>query len=533
MNNNLDKYLATIDQVKKTIEDVPLEIVKGTKKMKKKYHMVAVAERNIFVSNMLNQYQLDLDKIKEVLDERVNNILPKSPSIEIDDFKNKVNLLKKVLKYNNKYNDFYDKTSFEKIIYDMDNIENSNLKEVNSVLIYVVDKFDRAFIKLTELDFNYTIYTKKYMTYFLENVGTDDFDEVMANKFNEIYWNCPNLLTHLKLNINFLIDKYKSRLIDFCETKKAILFEQSGTDLLSYEQVYEETRVIYEETIKNDKYINIYNFVNGDSNINDYLESSSYRKGVISKFINIDSLNDDNREKFYLDVLDLGYTIEEIENYRYFEPIIKDVINRYSNLVKSKGLYKQKDKQIRKLEKLKNKKVLKYSKLESLHNSRFTNKLNKLSIEINDQVNVLSNLYRELEDARINEKIAKFINDESMISDAALLANSFYGYLKSVIIRDYEITDAEEIPVIMDKFYDFVYNPNNVIINKFGFSNENDFELLIKNKYKLFDINLNDDFSANIEELKKNIKFIEKLYYLEKEKVSLNDIKLVCEVKKI
>ena len=531
--NNIDEYVLKIDQVKKTIEEVPLEIAKGTKKMKKKYHEVAITERNLFVTNMIASYQQDLAILKETLDAKVDQILPESKSVDIDLYKNKLLLLNKVLKYNNPYNDYNDKTSFEKIIYEMDNIENSNLKEVNSVLLYIINKFDRSFVKLNNNDFSYTVYTKKYMTYFFDNLNSDDFDEIMADKFNEIYWNCPNLLTHLKLNINFLVEKYKARLLEFCTMKRTNLFEQTETNTENYEEVYKETRINYEESIKNDAYTNIYQFINGEVNVNDYLASSSYKKSVISKFTIEEFSNIENHENFYLEVLDLGYTVEEIENYRYFEPIIKDIVNRYNNIAKNKGVTKLKNKQISKLEKLKNKNVSKYNKLDNANNIKFSNKLNKLSSLINEQITSLNTLYRELEDARINDKIAKFINDESTIYDAALLANSFYGYLKSVIVRDYELETDIEVIEIMEKFYSFVYNPNNVIIKKFVFLDQNDFELLIKNKYKLFDITLNDDFSASIDDLKKNIKFVERLYHLEKNNINLEDIKFVCEVKKI
>ncbi|MDD3453240.1 MAG: hypothetical protein PHN42_03065 [Bacilli bacterium] len=532
--NNLQSYLEIIEELKNKVDLFPLELFEGTKKMKENYNKQAILDRNDFVMNLIDKYEINLDIIKNQLNQRLTKLLPENKNNALDIINNKLILLRKVIKYNNKINDVEDKTGFNKIIYNMDNLINTDLREVNNTLLYVINKFNMASIKLTIQDFEYSIYTKKYMQSFLQLMNTDSFDSAMSEKFDEIYWNCPNLLVHLRLNVIDLINKYNKKLVEFVKLKQNNLFKQSQTNVNDYEQTYLFERKNYEQMLLRDPYINVNKFINNQLNINDYLINSSIRKNNISKFINFDvfeKFSEQEKSKFYLDIISLGDSICEVECYRYFEPLIKDIIERYKNKEKNKGLYNLKLKEIKKLEKEKNKQVIKYFKLESKEKN---NKLIKISSDINEKIDILNQLYKDLEDSRINEKIYKYINEESTIYDAIKFISSFYGYLKSLIVKEFKINTNQEINEIIDRFYNFAYDTNNVIINKFNLFSKYDIELLIKNKYQLFNINITkEDLVENISSLKETIKYIKEIYYLESDSISLNDIKLICEIKKI
>ena len=531
--NKIEGYLEEINNQKNQIELFPLEITEGTKKMKEKYRLQSINDRNDYITNLINEYGSDVSKIKTMLINRTNEMMPNNKVDELDLINNKLLLLKKVIKYNNQYNDDADKSSFNKVIYNMNNLANTDLKEVNNILLYIVNKFNTAKVSLNANNFNYSIYTRKYMSYFLEVKGKINFDELMAIKFDELYWNCPNLLIHLRLNIIGLVNENSKELEIFCKTKQSNLFKQSNTNKNNCEIIYLDLKEKYNIGVNKDPYLNINKFLNKELNINDFIFGNPNMKSIVSKFIDFNKFNKfdkDERNKFYLDVINLGKSIDEVENYRLFKPIIKDLIERYNNKDKNKGLYNIKLKEIKKLEKEKNKEVLKYFKIESKNGS---NKLNKLSTNINENIDILNRLYCELEEARIDEKIYTYINDESTIYDGIKLISSFYGYLKSLIIREYKLTSSKEIDEMINKFNDFVYN-NIIIMNKFNLFSDYDLELLIKRKYVLFDINVEkDDLLKNISSLKGSIEFIKKVYFLENDTISLDNIKLICDISKI
>lgn len=536
-NNKVSEYLASFEDSRMTIENFPLEINEGTKRMIEKYKNNAIEKRNDTLYSLIEEYRADLDTVREILINKMNQMLPEEPSTDIAIHRNTLDLLKKVIYYNNKYNDVYDKTNFERIIYNIDDIENYDLKESNNILLNIVNKFDNASISLKTDDFNYSPYTREYMKVFLEKKEKDDFDDSMSSLFAELYWTCPNLLTHLKLNIRYLIMANEKKLLNFCENCRKNLFKQSSTDVQNYYQTFSDTRELLDDLIKKDPYLNLHKFVNGDFNIDNYLKSSITRNDVFNKYVIEDDFNDysiDSKNKFYDEIYNLGNSIIELQNYKLFECVVMDVVDRYKSKDKNKGMYNLKLKQINKLEKERIKKIKKYMSLSKRkENSKQIEQKKTLMMAINKDIEALNTLYTELDDARINEKIATFINDNSSIYDALALAGSFYGYLKSIIIKNFSLTSMKEVNDYMEKYEEFLYNPNVMILKKLNLFNDCDIEFMIIQKCKLFGINIDSNVLENAESILKDIEMILTIRDIESSTLSLEDIKFICEVKKL
>jgi len=531
----MNNYYQYFDEIKTKITDYPLEITKGTKKMIKDYNLKAKKSRNQMIEDYINQFTKEKGLIKEELIKRKNNLFPKSVSEEIKINENKLALLKKVIRYNNPYNDTYDKASYITFISKIDDIENSNLKEINDTLLYIINKFKKSNVRLTLDDFNYTMYTKEYMKSFLDNIDNEDFDNVMIEKFDQLYWNCPNLLTHLKLNILFLMFKYNKNIENYCIERKESLFKQSETNIDNYKDKYKNCFIELLESINHDSYLNIEKFISNKLKIDEYLVSSPVRDSKYKRFIeDFYSLSDINKENFYSNIISLRNIINEVEKYRLYEKIVEDIKNIYNNKKdKNKNNYLNILKNIKKEEKQKDKLLKNYYKLLNKKNQNY-NKINIIKNDLNLKINLIENLYKDLEKSRIDNKILTNINEGSTIYDALFLAVSFYSYIKNIIIKEYNIKDINEIDNIIKELEDFLYNPNNIIIKKISLFNEHNLEYMIINKCKLLNINITkEDLLENIDSIKNDLDMLITIHNINNSNITFEDIKFIYEVNKI
>ena len=260
-----------------------------------------------------------------------------------------------------------------------------------------------------------------------------------------------------------------------------------------------------------------------------YVDDGKLKK-QFDKNEDFNSYTPEERNKFFEEILNLRDTLEEVENYRLFESLIKDITEKYKDKDKNKGDFNLKRKNIKKEEKKRIKILKKYNFIKK----HKTKKINIIINQMQEQIKLLDSLYKELEQARINEKIYTKINEGSTIYDAVLLINSFHGYLKSLIIRELNITNIKEVERLIKQFDEFTYNPSNIVIKKINLFSECNLEYMINNKCKLFNINIDQDaLINNLESIKSDIETICKIYNIETSPISLEDIKFICEVKKI
>lgn len=531
----MSKYLECIQNLKQMINDYPLEITSGTKKMIKDYNIKAKQSRNDLVKQIKEDYAKDAEILKQGLKKMKDIYYNESSNDEINFCENQFKLLKKVTKYNNPFNDIYDKSNFARTIYDIDNTSDTDLKQINDILLYIINKFKKANVRLEVNDFNYTMYTYKYMNVFLNNMESDLFDDKMTEIFDEIYWNCPNLLTELKLNVLYLVIKYDKQIEEFCKNRRQNLFEQANCNIDNYMDIYNECRLKLENLKNIDPNLNTKKFIDGELNINDYLENSPIRNSKFKRFIDTDfeDLSDEEKAKFFEDIIELKNIIYEVENYHIYEKIVKDVKERYNDKDKFKGLLNSKLKESKKEEKVRQKLLKKYNKLISKKKIN-ENKINVIIKNMADQIKKLEQIYLDIEDARINTRLVEYINEGSTVYDALFFARSFYSYIKQIFVSEYDVTDIKQINDLVEKMGDFIYNPNIILLKKVNLFSEVDLEYIVINKCQLFNINLSkEDLLNNLDSLKKDMDFISTIYYIENSNTSFDNIKFICEVNKI
>ena len=67
---------------------------------------------------------------------------------------------------------------------------------------YFINKFSKVGIQVSLDDFDYSLYVKNYMKTFFQELEKGNVNsERLKEKFEEIYWKCPDIIVHIELNI--------------------------------------------------------------------------------------------------------------------------------------------------------------------------------------------------------------------------------------------------------------------------------------------------------------------------------------------
>ena len=216
-----DKLEEIINSEKEILSTLPTD----NRKQKNKY----IAKAKEFVSESKKL----LDKVDEEVTLRYNNynihsVNPKIKEIEdyLSIFTNNFYLLKS-------WNSSFEKSSLDRITYDISKYYRSNLDEVNESILKGINAFKKVGIILTDKDFSYSRFTLEYMTTFMENIE-DLSNQVLKDKFNNIYWQCSEIITHIELNFKYLYFKNQKKFDEYYKNS-AVRFVNGNT----YEQVYD------------------------------------------------------------------------------------------------------------------------------------------------------------------------------------------------------------------------------------------------------------------------------------------------------
>lgn len=486
----LNEYKDKIELQKEVLAALPRNNNKNNKLYKAK------------VEEMLKEYQVDKEVVEEEITKRRNRYLSLEYDKNIDNITNKINELLPQLPLLNKYNSSYEKSNLDIILYELGHFYKNDLDKVNTDIKKAIDIFSLVGVPLSEDNFNYSYYSSIYMKKFLSNQDND----ILKTDFEEIYWKCPDIITHITLNFKYLYYKNKK--------KFDIYYDNLVNNLLS-KDIYNEYQELYRNRstlIRNNAYLLQNNFLEGKLNISDYSldKVSKAYKYVIEGAPN---------EKINKDIKKLYHSIIEYKNYLEFDYIINDIKALYKEKDKYKNIYSTKKKEIDKIERNIIKKNKKIFKLVS------KNKIDKIDIlnnKINNDINNLKNLYEELERNYFLERISS-LEEDTTIYDIFLLVNSNYNYLIE-LLKKKEI-DINEIY----KLRLFVYNPYNYILNNILILDDKDISMLIMDRYNLFGFNLTKDKldKDNIDNLIKELEIILNSIVMNNNRITESRIKFI------
>lgn len=539
INNN--DILDLINKERDYIDKYALETTKGTKVMKNKFHKKAVADRNSYIRSKITEYTNYKNSLNDFINKRVNKIFPQNNSENFSKKNNKKEEVESILMLNNKYGSINYKLGLTKYIYDLNDFDNTNLSEINNRIKKIMKILEAANINLSLNLFSYSTYTYEYMKCFLENINSNDFDNVLQKTFENIFWECPKIIDHLRLNFNYIVNSNQKLLTLYCNNLMLSKLSKNNINKKDLFNIYNNLSNEIDRSIKLDSYEIVNKFLNREVNINDYLENSSIRisnYNSLTKNNNFNELSEFEKKDFYKQINELGNTLNELEKYYLFKPIIEDLLKYYSEKKDIRKEFESKAKNISIEEKKREKLYKKYitstkGNIFGKIDSKLVN-INKLNL--NKQIDNLSNLYKEIDDIEISLNINNYIDDTSSIYDLLLVAFSSYKYLKKIYIDKYVSNDySYSLEYFMNELFEYLFNSKNNFIYKTSIDNNIDIKESISNKFNLLNINISIDSleKDNLPKIKDVVGMINLIDNINNSSIILDDILFIFEAKNL
>ena len=141
----------------------------------------------------------------------------------------------------------------------------------------------------------------------------------------------------------------------------------------------------------------------------------------------------------------------------------------------------------------------------------------------------------QLDEEILKQRVVKNIDETSSLLDVLKLASNYYWFIaRSMIKKNEEITD-KEIGETIKAIRKFINFSDFAVINYIKISDTKELSVIIKDKYKLFGMQVSkENFQEdNIEDLIKKVKIISNYNNIQKSKFSVEDLEYITSVKEM
>lgn len=514
---NLKKLESKIHTNKEILNTLPQNNVKNIKAYIgeiTKFKEEAIEIQKQLEEEMKKRY----DQISDIYeDPKINSITQNIESNEA------------VLYLLNEIDTSYEKMDLDKYLFNLKYYYRKNLEVVNDAIFSCIKGFEAVGIKLEAKDFDYSEYANEYITVFFREMENETINSKNTNKFDEIYWKCPEIIHHIFLNINYLYYQNKKQIDKYFEKKKESLLKKFTAQELI--ERYIELKIQLDEKKNSDRAIIVNKFLNGELNPKDYTEDAIL--DCYSKFVpkeDVDFSNEDAVDQLDANLEKLLNSLYEYKKYLEFKFIIDDIKKIYKEKDKYKNAYANIQKEIEKKEKerIKLNKNINKKSLFNKSKEKYIDERNALVLEI-------KKLYDKLYENKVYDKIITEINDNSTLKDALNLAGSFYKYLFRCICDMDKDIEEEVVMDIIAQIRTFLKYPYFTIMNNVKISEEKDIMIIIKDRYQLQDINIEKE-DLELDNLDSMIELIQKImiaHNIRKNKIDLEEIACGCDFKRL
>lgn len=500
------------------------------------------------ISEMTEKYEHANEMLLKDIENRYNELTTVEGNQEIPKIEDEI------LKYDGAVKDTDMRSSFEKmgldrVVYNVNGYYKSNLERLNRELIDCVKQFEKVGIKLTADDFNISEYAKEYMGVLLQEAYEGQINsEKIKDAFEKVYWKCSEVVSHLYANIRYIYDIHEAEIDKFYENKSEEILQRFHS---TAEQVEDKKAELIKQKKKLediDNKIILNKFYTGSLNINDYKEDNYKR--IYSELTSKDVSELTEAEKAEMDenIEKLDNNLSEYSKYSEYRFLVDGVLAiREEEL---KRIQANKDKKVKKTEyellkdniKKITAEIFKINgKLDKPQKGLFKRKDSNdkknsaVILQRNNLVLELKKLYMNLDDEIMKQKIMQNIDETSSLLDVLKLASNYYGFMaRAMIKKNEEITD-KEIGEKAKDIRNFINFSNFTVINYIKISDTKDLAVIIKDKYKLFGMQVSkENFQEdNIEDLIKRVKIIANYNNIQKSKFSIEDLEYITTVKEM
>ncbi len=491
--------LKDIETVKANLEILP----KKTKVNKAKYNEY-LEEQLKKITPMIEEAEKEISKrVEQIKKHNTEESLPEER--ELLDIA-KVKRLSSLSSSSNKMNlDYY--------LYELSSFENNNLEKINGVILKILLAFKEVGIILTPKDFEYSEVVQKYMDTLI-----NDYDNI-EKVFDDIYWENSNIITQIELNIRYLYFKHKKEIDKYYQSLKE---EPLDEYLTKYIELKTNQKL---NEYQNRTYL-FNNFINHTLMLTDYSEKTI--DGLLTDII-LDREDEDN----YLNLTKLSSSLSEYNEYLNFEYIIKDIKELFTKKEEYKGKYDLKLKDITKKEKelfSLNKQINKTGLFKPN-----LKKINELKLKRNTTITDILSLYIELDELTIQNDIYNNVTNETTYQDILKLTCFNTKYFIKLLKDQIDNLTIEDINQNITNLFEYAFGSEINIISNIAISEGKDIPKIIKDKYRLLNISINEENlnKDDIEKVQKNIEDLIIYYNIKKINLNIQDIDFIFKAEKL
>ena len=514
------------------IDNFVLETEEGTKRTKEKFYREASEQRNSYIKKELGFYEDCLAATKEEIKRRFAQGMPQDKTEEYASLQANVDhLLDLVVLNSNASNTF--KLKFDYIVSSI--TDKTSLEELNSILDQFINRMRECGVSLSMADFDYTMFTKQYMTSFLKHTEFTQLKET----FEKIYFACPDIILQLKMNLKYILEVHAKELGLYAEELKTKEFQENAVDSESVITKYVNARQDVGTRIAMDEYYNTKLFLDGKKKLSDYMPEAPARNKNFDMFVigggSHSALDLDEKEHYDSAVMGLYLTVNELKKYYHYEPMITDLIARNKQKDSAKTSYLNKKKEIEKEEKNRQNITKEYLKATGvgLFARKNETKMQNAQLKMNEQVRKLHDLYEQLNEEEINYFLAE-VSESASIYDLFLTALRSFAFLEKFFTTD-EFFMENGLEQNIVEFLRFLYNPNNNFLRKINAFAEYNVTEVVAEKYKLLKLNVSSDIinSDNIDSTLESIRFINLIQNINRSTINFHRIENLCKMNEI
>lgn len=507
MANTLSKIIDDIETKREIISTLPVNTKKNRASYVEKLKEIRDEYKEIqrkLLDEIQNEYEeaTNEEVIGEDLEKQLNQL-------------ERLEKIKKIKDAMDNAKTPYAKMKLDKSIHNLKRFYRKNLDTVNNEIKKCIELFSQVGVVLTVKDFNFTPYVNQYMSKIFSELQKGNFDSNAINaEFEEIYWKCPDIITHIQLNIRYIFLKKEDCIARFFKDQACKTLNKIKVDSEEIDKEYNYLKQSYLDENKRQRKTIIDNFLNGYWSFKDYDDKSVNRS--YAKFINIEKV-DKNNEEVYNNLIKLLHNLYEYRNYLRFKYIFDDVKKIYSEEI-GKDTYKSVKKQI----------IKQGVALSKAGKNVKDSYREKILTEIGE-------LYDKLDDIQVREKIHECLNEKSTLKDMGNAILPFYRHIFMCVIDNNKDITEPEINVEIEEFEEYIRSPYNVISESVLMLQDKDIPLMIKDRYNLFDIKITKDslIESNLENLIVDLEKIENSHYIKELGLQLGDIEALYRMKNI
>ena len=259
MNDILEEFDKYISSNKEVLSVLPINTKKNRAAYVKKAEEMlekAIQIREVIWNEIVSRY------------EKLNKA---DANPEVAELQKQVDEIKNVELFN-ELNTPYEKLGLDRITHKLSCFFEGDLKLVNTNIKEYLDIFKNYGIEFSIEDFCYSDSTTEYMTVFLSEYTNNSLEnsDVLKKTFENIYWKCPDIVTHIELNLRYLYHINSKKIEkELLARNEAILAKENLDKNGLVRKYFDLNKELIKVQRKDPKFI-LDKFLNGEWKIKDF-----------------------------------------------------------------------------------------------------------------------------------------------------------------------------------------------------------------------------------------------------------------------